>query len=57
MGIETTIQDIRRREQQLRERCERAVDTEKERGYLVEQEVADARERYNKLKQKLKEKN
>eukprot|EP00347_Sterkiella_histriomuscorum_P019386 403341825 len=56
-GIEETIRDIRRREQHLRERYEREVDSEKERGMLIEKDVEDTKRRYEDLKSKLKEKN
>ncbi|CDW74073.1 UNKNOWN [Stylonychia lemnae] len=56
-GIEETIKDIKRREQQIRDRYEREVDSEKERGAQIQQDVEEAKARYEQLKGKLREKN
>lgn len=56
-NIEDTINDIKRREAQLRDRYESELSNQREKVKLMTQEMNENKESYDRLKQKLTMKN
>ena len=52
-NIEETINDIKRREAQLRDRYESELQNQRERVKMLTQEMNDNKESYDRLKKKL----
>ena len=56
-NIEDTINDIKRREAQLRDRYESELQNQRDKVKMLTQEMNDNKESYDRLKAKLQEKN